>query len=39
MDPTNPSTLYTSAFDDGSTLLKSTNGGATWTRIAHWATT
>jgi photosystem II stability/assembly factor-like uncharacterized protein len=33
MDPTNPNILYTSAFDDGSSLLKSTNGGATWTTI------
>jgi photosystem II stability/assembly factor-like uncharacterized protein len=39
MDPTNPNTLFTAAFDDGSSLLKSTSGGATWTPIAHWATT
>jgi photosystem II stability/assembly factor-like uncharacterized protein len=39
MDPTDPNTLYTASFDDGSSLLKSTNGGATWTSIAHWATT
>jgi photosystem II stability/assembly factor-like uncharacterized protein len=39
MDPTNPNTLYTAAFDDGSSLLKSNNGGVTWTPIANWATT
>ena len=39
MDPTDPNTLYTASFDDGSSLLKSTDGGATWTNIAHWATT
>ena len=39
MDPTDPNTLYTAAFDDGSSLLKSTNGGATWNTVAHWATT
>jgi photosystem II stability/assembly factor-like uncharacterized protein len=38
MDPTSPNTLYTAAFDDGSSLLKSTNGGATWTVVSHWAT-
>jgi len=39
MNPTDPNTLYTAAFDDGTSLLKSTNGGATWNIVAHWATT
>jgi photosystem II stability/assembly factor-like uncharacterized protein len=39
IDPTDPNTLYTAAWDDGTSLLKSTNGGATWTTFAHWATT
>jgi photosystem II stability/assembly factor-like uncharacterized protein len=39
MDPANPNTLYTAAFNDGTSLLKSTNGGATWNIVAHWATT
>jgi photosystem II stability/assembly factor-like uncharacterized protein len=39
MNPTDPNTLYTAAFDDGTSLLKSINGGATWNIVAHWATT
>ncbi|MBI4907642.1 MAG: hypothetical protein HY820_28725 [Acidobacteria bacterium] len=34
MDPTNPNTLYLSAFNEGATsLLKSTNAGAAWNDI------